>query len=64
MQSLPLLLKWSADVDRVTDLINENRFRSLNVIKAEEFDESIMEKYDVEEVDVEEKAHEKRWENE
>ena len=60
MQSLPLLLKWSADVDRVTDLINENRFRSLNVIKAEEFDESIMEKYDVEEVDVEEKAHEKR----
>ena len=64
MQSLPLLLKWSADVDRVTDLINENRFRSLNVIKAEEFDESIMEKYDVEEVDVEEKAQEKRWENE
>ena len=52
MQSLPLLLKWSADVDRVTDLINENRFRSLNVIKAEEFDESIMEKYDVEEVGV------------
>ena len=64
MQSLPLLLKWSVDVDRVTDYINENRFRSLNVIKAEEFDESIMEKYDVEEVDVEEKAHEKRWENE
>ena len=41
MQSLPLLLKWSADVDRVTAPLR---------VDPEEFDESIMEKYDVEEV--------------
>ena len=51
MQSLPLLLKWSADVDRVTAPLR---------VDPEEFDESIMKKYDVEEVDVEEKAQEKR----
>ena len=41
MQSLPLLLKWSADVDRVTAPLRVN---------PEEFDEREEEDMDVEEV--------------